>query len=521
MSGHRAAVPATFLSLVTGMALAGFAPARAATAPPPSPSSTWINSRLVELSFADPLVDPPLAAAKVRVLLPAGYGTSTSRYPVLYLLHGAGDTAPSWTTNNDGQQSLEAFTADKDVIVVMPDAGKDSNAGWYSNWFNHGAFGPPRWEDFHIDQLVAFTDANFRTQATRAGRVVAGLSMGGFGAMADAARHPDLFAAALSFSGAVNTTGIPYLEPAAFMALHDHFGTPTDAVWGSWQEQEVRWRGHNPSDLASNLALVPLWFATGEGVPGGPAPDDNDPGGLATESAIFSMNAGFAAALTQAGVPYTFTPYPQGGHNWWHWQNDLHQAWPFIAAVFAHPAAYPASWSHRSMETAFTVWGWQATTHRDVVEFLELAGVSSGGITLRGSGAVSLLSAPLYRPGGAYALSVSGARAGASPATAVADAAGRLSFDVTLGPSHSLQQYTPQERAAEAGDPSYWETAAVTITPQRAVAAVPAGGGASGSTGGGPPAALPNTTAEGAGSAIAAGAGLVVIASLRRRRRLP
>jgi hypothetical protein len=344
--------------------------------------------------------------------------------------------------------------------------------------------------------------------------------MGGFGAMAEAARHPDLFAAALSFSGAVNTAGIPYLEPAAFAALHDHYGTPTDAVWGSWQEQEVRWRGHNPSDLAGNLALVPLWFTTGEGVPGGPAPDDNDPGALATESAIFSMNAGFVAALTQAGVPYSFMPYPQGGHDWWHWQNDLHQAWPFIADVFAHPAGYPASWSHRSMEPAFGDWGWQATTHRDVVEFLELDGVSSGGMTLRGSGAVSLVSAPLYRPGGAYALSVSGAQAGVSPTTAVADAAGRLSFDVTLGPSHSLQQYTPRERAAEAGDPGYWETAAVTITAVGAEAAASAGGGTGGPAGGGAPVVLPNTMAAHTGSAaIAAGAGLIGIASLRRRRR--
>lgn len=91
---------------------------------------------------------------------------------------------------------LEALTSDLDVLVVMPRGG---SGGFYTDWRRD----PERvnqWERFHIGRLVPFIDATYRTRATRAFRAVAGLSMGGFGAMRYAARHPDLFAAAGSFS---------------------------------------------------------------------------------------------------------------------------------------------------------------------------------------------------------------------------------------------------------------------------------------------------------------------------------
>ena len=118
--------------------------------------------------------------------------------------HGIGDTPSAWTKNQDGwPKTLETFTADKDVIVVMPDAGQNSDAGWFTDWYNGGAYGSPRWETYHLVQLLDYVDRSFPTRGDRNGRVVAGLSMGGFGTMSYAARHPDLFAGAFSFSGAL------------------------------------------------------------------------------------------------------------------------------------------------------------------------------------------------------------------------------------------------------------------------------------------------------------------------------
>ena len=83
----------------------------------------------------------------------------------------------------------------------MPDAGQ---GGFYSDWYNAGAGGPPKWETYHVGQLIPYVDAHYPTVAARGGRAIAGLCMGGFGAMSYAARHPDLFVAAASFSGAVD-----------------------------------------------------------------------------------------------------------------------------------------------------------------------------------------------------------------------------------------------------------------------------------------------------------------------------
>ena len=66
----------------------------------------------------------------------------------------------------------------------------------------------PRWETFHIDQLIPWIDHNLRTVADRRGRAIAGLSQGGFCSMSYAARHPDLFGVALSFSGAPTSRSI-------------------------------------------------------------------------------------------------------------------------------------------------------------------------------------------------------------------------------------------------------------------------------------------------------------------------
>jgi S-formylglutathione hydrolase FrmB len=463
------------------------------TPPPLVPStSRWVDAqhRLLEVSFADPLVDPPLATVRARVLLPSDYASSGKTYPVLYLLHGAGDTAAAWTANSDGQQSLADFTAGKDVVVVMPDGGQNKDAGWYSDWFNGGAFGAPAWETFHLGQLIPWIERTFRVRQDRDGRVVAGLSMGGYGAMEYAARHPDLFAGAYSFSGAVDTDAVPYVEPIAFQALHDRFGTPTDRVWGSWQDQEVRWRGHSPVDLATNLRDVRLWLTTGMGVPGGPAPDDSDPGGLFTEAFIFEMNQVFDLTLNQDGIAHTFRPYPMGGHNWWHWQNDLHQAWPDIMATFASHTTSPASFDYRTIEPSFDLWGWHVEAHRQVTEFLTMSSVS-GRLSLTGSGTVDLVTPPAYIPGLPYSLTVAG-----RTLSVVADSDSRLRFSVPLGPSHTLQEDTTAQRVAAATDPAYWETATVTIAtggtagsgatpaasePAPAIAALPSTSGAQGS----------------------------------------
>ena len=79
----------------------------------------------------------------------------------------------------------------------MPDAGK---VGWETNWVDQSG-GAQAWRDFHVDQLIPWIDANLRTISSKSGRAIAGLSMGGFGAIRYAQDRPDLFTYAASFSG--------------------------------------------------------------------------------------------------------------------------------------------------------------------------------------------------------------------------------------------------------------------------------------------------------------------------------
>ncbi len=264
------------------------------------------------------------------MLLPEGYGSTNTRYPVMYLLHGAGDTYRTWSEKTD----VVSFARRYPVIIAMPDAGRGSEAGWYSDWRD----GSRQWETFHTKILVNFIDRRFRTRGS-GHRAVVGLSMGGFGAMSYAARHPKLFRAAASFSGAVDTM---YAAPASgvvFSVGQDRFGTPDDRVWGSQTTEMSTWREHNPTDRAADLRGVWLYVASGTGTPGGPAGDDTgNPGGYAIENAIFQMNVSFVTALERAGVAYTRNLYLGGYHDWPYWQQELHNALPRVVKVISSSA---------------------------------------------------------------------------------------------------------------------------------------------------------------------------------------
>ena len=415
--------------------------------------ATWLDVRTVDLTFDVPSLGSVLPRPKVRVLLPTGYRRSDRRYPVLLLLHGAGDRYDGWTTNQDGWPvTLKEFTADKDVIVVMPDGGTPERPGWYSDWFNFGEHGSPAWESFHIETVLPYVDRTFRTLRDRDSRVVAGLSMGGFGTMSYAARHPQLFAGAFSLSGALDTRRfVSHAFPE---------------VWGTEADQLVRVRGHNPVDLVDNLRHTKVWFRTGQGFPGGPAPKDHEPQGLALEQGVGKLNELFAAALERAGMPYTYQSYRRGGHNWWHWQRALQRlAWPEIEEVFAQDRPdRPRRFSYRSVEPRFDVWGWRVRVERDVMEFLRMRDVSRHGLRLVGSGVVHLRTPAVYDPGRRYRVEVGGPTASTSIPVVRADRAGRLLIDVRLGESHVHQQDTAAQRAAATDPGAYWQRARVRIS---------------------------------------------------------
>jgi S-formylglutathione hydrolase FrmB len=262
---------------------------------------------------------------RMSVLLPASYAAQPERrYPVLYLLGGGNDTFTTWLT--DG--GAAALTSNLDLIVVMPDGGHYPESGWYSDWKD----GSRQWETFHADVLVHYVDDHYRTLGD-GHRAVAGLSMGGFGAMKYAARHPGLFAAAASFSGALDMRFLEPVSGVGWTLAHPFFGTPDDRVWGNQVLDEATWRANNPADLAPNLRGTALFIACGNGFPGGAHDDPSNPGAYFIEGGAYQQNLSFVRALDAAGVPHTDWFYGPGAHTYAYWHDDLAWALPKILNV--------------------------------------------------------------------------------------------------------------------------------------------------------------------------------------------
>ncbi|MEA2421069.1 MAG: hypothetical protein QOF55_168 [Thermoleophilaceae bacterium] len=427
------------MSLLLAALLLALAPTVASAADPPKlVSEQRLDQRLVELAFTTPAL---ASETHVRVLLPTGYDTSgRTRYPVLYLLHGAIDDYKSWTDKGDA----EAITKGAPLIVVMPDTGQFGN---YTNWYNDGAFGPPEWETFHIAQLIPWIDGHYRTVAKRSGRAVAGLSMGGGGAMAYAGRHPDLFVSASAFSGAVDTNN-PVVQPVTQASgLSDGSHSP-GAIFGLRSTDEIRWRGHNGWDLAANLEGMSLTLRTGNGQPGGPYGDSGDP----VEANVHDQSVSMHQRLVELGFPHVWDDYGPGSHSWPYWQRDLRETLPDIMSTFAKPPAPPSPFTFRSIEPAYDVYGWHVAVDRPALEFSELRDASARGFKILGSGSATVTSAPLYVPRSPVSASVRTGK-GTETRSLAADASGRVTVPVVLGPGNPDQQYSPA--AAQSGTTVY------------------------------------------------------------------
>jgi diacylglycerol O-acyltransferase/trehalose O-mycolyltransferase len=305
------------LVLLAGLLTQG-APAIAAGAPSRAGDGArvvgeeWLSDRMVDLTIDSPALD---AESKVRLLVPPGWSaTSHKRWPVLYLLHGCCGDYTSWTALTD----VEELTARTGVLVVMPEAG---NTGWYSNWWNGGRFGPPAWETFHLTEVRQLLERGYGAGGRRA---IAGLSMGGFGTLSYAARHPGMFRSAASFSGVVDTRQGADLVQGILAA----YGFDPLALWGDPAAQERIWAAHNPTDLARRLRGIPVYVSCGDGRPG---PFDDPARPVDTlEQALLAENEAFVASARAARVRLTVNLYGPGTHSWPYWQRELHASFPML-----------------------------------------------------------------------------------------------------------------------------------------------------------------------------------------------
>ena len=277
-------------------------------------SQTRVAANVVDLRVRSPALERTVT---VRLVTPRGWADrrrTGRRWPVLYLLHGCCDAPQSWVDKTD----VERLARLRDVLVVTPDAGP---VGFYSDWLERDAAGRPAgWETFHLTELRRLLERSYGAGKRRA---IAGLSMGGFGALSYAARHRGMFRAAASFSGVVH----PLQTPGAVTAILTAFGEPPGGPWGDPHALRAVWRAHDPFYLARRLRGLPLYLSVGDGTAGPFDPPGRTDG---TERLLNPMNVALAARLRQLGIRARIDFYGPGTHTWPYWQRSLHRALPML-----------------------------------------------------------------------------------------------------------------------------------------------------------------------------------------------
>ena len=247
------------------------------------------------LSMRSRILAGPVAYCAV---LPPSYDTDkTRRFPVLYYLHGLGDNeqmflrAGGWSMIQDlwGRREIGEF------IIVTPAAG----ASFYLN--SHD--GQYRYEDFLLQEFLPFIEGKYRVRAGRTYRGLAGISMGGYGALRLAFRRPDLFGSVATHSAAI-VAQLPAVETGnnargRLRLFADVFGSPVDRAF---------WDRNNPLQLAGTASLngVKIYFDCGS---------QDDYGFDSGAQALHNL-------LVSRRVTHEFHLYP-GGHNWLYFAEHL------------------------------------------------------------------------------------------------------------------------------------------------------------------------------------------------------
>jgi len=252
-------------------------------------------------SFQAPALE---AVLEYSVYLPPGYDQEDRSYLTVYLLHGYGGDHTNWVRMGDAALTADSLIAEGSippVILVMPD-GRNSFYVDSDPDVGFGAF-----ETAIVHDLVSHVDSSYRTVRSRRGRMIAGLSMGGYGAIHLALKYPGQYGAAASLSGAH-----PRGEPERQDLFSPAFGDPFDPA---------RWEEENPFNWISRLKesglRLPVYLTVG---------DDDAPW-------LYEGSVDFYTALQEAEIPAELR-ITDGPHSWEVWDAALAETLTFFAGVF-------------------------------------------------------------------------------------------------------------------------------------------------------------------------------------------
>lgn len=261
-----------------------------------------------------------------RIFLPEDYASSQNRYPVIYYFHG---NVGSHELNIPGVAQL--VKENKVILVAWNGRSVESDLRPY-NIGNHSNINYQVQFKDYFPEFVSFIDSSYRTLSDRSHRAVIGHSMGGIMSFFLAGKYPDMIGSAFDSKG----------SPEFFI------GTPaTHSLY------HVRY-------MFKNLYGVNLKFAT------------------AKECELFYLNNEvIQGALRETGLDFTYQVY-EGPHNIS--PDQFKDAFNFAVASFKNPLPDPKRWHHSDLYPNFNVWGYEIKSNLNKSGFIDLKGVTKGGM---------------------------------------------------------------------------------------------------------------------------------------------
>ncbi|RYD95131.1 MAG: esterase family protein [Sphingobacteriales bacterium] len=234
---------------------------------------------------------------RAAVVLPNSYAKSKAAYPVLYLLHGGGGRFSDWLSNTPDKMLLHTLADQYNLIIVTPEG--ENLSGYLDSPFQKDS----QFETYLTKEVLAKIDQTYRTIRDRKGRVITGLSMGGHGALYLATRHPDLYCAAGSMSGALDLNPTHWrITPEFAKQIAPRF----ERILGPLGKTPDPYADHSVVFMADKMKANGLKMIIDCGV----------------DDFLIEPNRELHRRLVYNQTPHDYTEHP-GGHTWDYWENSL------------------------------------------------------------------------------------------------------------------------------------------------------------------------------------------------------
>lgn len=259
-------------------------------------------------STVDTLAIPSAAmnkTYKAAIVLPNSYAKGKAAYPVLYLLHGAYGHFSDWLSSTPDKTTVKNLADQYNIIIVMPEG--ETFSFYLDSPVNKGS----QFETYITSEVIQKIDKTYRTINNKKGRAITGLSMGGHGALYLSAKHPDLFSAAGSMSGAVDMGTMLGREP------NDQVIKLIQPVFGDQSTNQNLYDQNAVMGMVDKIKTNKLALIIDCGV----------------DDFLIEPNRELHRRLVYAKVAHDYTERP-GAHTWEYWENALPYQILFFSKIF-------------------------------------------------------------------------------------------------------------------------------------------------------------------------------------------